>query len=181
MKNMETSIDYPFSIEFTLKVAPVCCLKCPYCRQPEMTRDYTLKFPTLREYLAIQFKNFKIMMEQFPSYSKRDIIEEFVDIYDYETTLHRFTQYKACLRKYHKLWMDSELRFDGEKSIIRIKYKRYVDGKRRDVCIRWNIYKGDITVFDFINLNHDYKHQKNFYIVPRTHVKIKDLKRMKRF
>jgi hypothetical protein len=183
MKNMETSISYPFSIEFTLKEAPVSCLKCPYCRQAETsTPDYTLKIPSLREYLTVQFKSFKTMMEQYPSYSKRDIIEDFVDIYDYETTLHKFTEYKSCLRKYHTLWMDSELRFDGEKSTIRIKYKRYVDGKRRDRYMKWNIYKGsDITLYDFIGLNRDYKHQKNFYIVPRTHVKVKDLRRMKRF
>ena len=179
-KMKKASDAYPYVNVFTLTEGSVRCLKCPYCRQKEPV-DITLNIPSVREYLSHQFDEFSDVVKDLYQWNTREIADEFLNIYDYPTTHHRYTQYTSELCKSYKLWMDLELRFDGEKSTITIKYKRYWDGKKRSTYRKWTVYKGEISLKDFIISNHDYKHQKNVYITPRTRVKIKDLRRMKRF
>jgi hypothetical protein len=184
MKDMESSFAYPYSNIFTLTVESICRLKCPYCRQKEPV-DITLKIPSVREYLTLRFKKYKKKMEAYPyQWSLREIVEDFCEWYNYQYTQHAYIQYKSCLRKYYKLWMDLELRFDGEKSCVLMPFKRYWFGKRKNIYRTWIIYKdddnGEIDLNSFISsdYNKKTKHRKQ---IGENRPNLKNVKRMKRF
>jgi len=138
----------------------------------------SLSFTAFRVEYYHQFKN--QMNNLYPSrYNTHEMVNAFCDKYNSKIK-HLYAHYESKLRNSYKLWMDLELRFDGETSTICMKYKRYLNGKKKDIYKLWRVEKGDISVDDFISSNVNYKHRKHVSIKNRSNLKIKDVRRMKR-
>ena len=180
MYDMPSSIAYPFSNLFTMNELITRCLRCPYCRQQEPMEGnlQSLSFTAFKVDYYHQFKT--QMNDLYPSrYNTCEMVNAFCDKYNSKIN-HLYAHYESKLRNSYKLWMDLELRFDGETSTICMKYKRYLGGKKKNIYKLWMVEPGDISVDDFISSNVNYKHRKHVSIKNRPNLKIKDVRRMKR-
>jgi len=180
MKEIENTYVYPFSNVFTLHEAPVSCLKCPYCRQQEPVRLPDLRIYSIEEYITKFIEKYiKIMNDAYPErFSSDELLEMCEDI----NIEHKYRQYKSQMYNSYKLWLELELRFDGQKSILWRDYKRYINGKKRPYAVVWEVDKSEITLADFKCSNLNYKHRKHFNsngckLKREIHIK----RRMKRF
>jgi hypothetical protein len=159
MKEMENTYVYPFSNVFTLREAPVACLKCPYCRQQEPVLLLDLRIYSMEEYITKFIEKYtKIITDAYPErFSSDELLKMCEDI----NVEHKYRKYKSQMHNSYKLWMELELRFDGQKSILWRDYKRYSNGKKRPYTIIWEVNKSEITLDDFKCSNTNYKHRKH--------------------
>jgi hypothetical protein len=159
MKKMESNMTYPLSNVFTLQEAPVSCLKCPYCRKQEPVNLHDLRIYSMKEYITTFIEKYtKIMNEAYPEMFSSDELLEMCEDINIE---HKYRHYKSHMKNSYKLWIELELRFDGEKSILWREYKRYMNGKKRPYAVIWEVDKHEIKLDDFKCSNTNYKHRKH--------------------
>jgi hypothetical protein len=162
MKDMPSNIVYPFSNIFTVKCQGVRCLRCPYCRTREPVQ--------FRQILS--YKEFKDSCCNYVcTHMKECGLWTPSTLDDYKRTHDAYikTAYKAYklnfhnnIKKEYDLWMQLELSYDGEKSIINMMYNDYYNGKNRPYMITWTVYgrEGPISIHEF-DMEPPYKYQKH--------------------
>jgi len=62
----------------------------------------------------------------------------------------------------YKMWLELELKYDGEKSNVTIMYNDYYHGKNRPYTITWTVYASQpqVSKYEFV-MNNSPKHQKH--------------------
>jgi hypothetical protein len=156
MKDMPSSIVYPFSNIFTVKCQGVSCLRCPYCR----TRE-----PVHFNHQIMSYKSFKKSLGRhlylyFCNRTKNHRLWTFSSYDDYIRKQDAYIKsaYKSykfninnIIKKEYNLWLQLELSYDGVKSRINMNYNDYYNGKNRPYIVTWTIYRREdsISIYEF--------------------------------